>query len=164
MILLRNKLHFLSLFSLWIILFCFSFWITACDFADLNVNSGESTSDPVVSGGTLVFNLFKDIGGLIGYSFTPTCASPNDYLICTVNIFNTHIPQPTYPLIHIETYSYPCSKYKELAPIEKTGIPCQISCTDIDDTCIWATLTCINTTKGNELTINAMPANISCGY
>lgn len=148
------RLHFFVFF--------FCVWINSCKPTQIGGNSLSPTPPPPGSGGTIKNFSFSSSGvapfGTVRYSFEPECAAENDYLICTVNIFNSQVQG--YPLIHTATYSYHCFNYGIRGEVD---ITCQTPCADSGDTCMWITLICANTTKGNILEINDMPPNITCG-
>ena len=114
------------------------------------------------SGGTLAVNLQYISPRMVNFSLSPTCKDPNDYLICDITIFNDSAPQDSVipnvsPLIFSWQRANICQDYLT-TPLSKT-LDCQYSCVN---NCVWITVKCSNTTRGTNLTIDGMPANVNC--
>lgn len=140
-------------------LFVFESCAIGCN---LSQNGGTNLTAPSpscadCSGGTIKVSLTG--GSTVNFDFTPSCSSPSDYVICSVSIFNSRIAAPEYPLIYSGMYSYTCSAYDT---ITVNNIACRIPCANSNDKCIWITVVCNNTSKGNVLKIDHMPDNVTC--
>ncbi len=110
-------------------------------------------------GGTMTATLSSAASRNIGFTVTPVCKAPTDYLICYVDILNNSNPSFASPLVHTWRRADTCENY-DLSPFNITGIDCEYSCTG--SSCVWITINCVNTTTGTSLTIDSMPPNVTC--